>query len=70
MNEHYKKNKIEAIDIIDQTVRTYPARYSYYVGNTLKYLLRAPFKNNMKQDLYKAEDYLHKLRTGRWIDDE
>ena len=33
-------------------------RYSFAIGNAIKYILRAPYKGNEKQDLEKAKWYL------------
>lgn len=56
MNEinpnYYKKEGIEVIDIINAF------RLDFYIGNTLKYILRAKFKENEILDLKKAKNYL------------
>jgi len=52
---YYKRNDIEVIDIIDSY------NLDFYIGNTLKYILRAKFKNNGLNeisDLKKAINYL------------
>lgn len=53
---HYKGNKFEVIDIIDDF------GLSFNTGNAIKYILRADKKGNQKQDLLKAIWYLeHEL---------
>jgi hypothetical protein len=52
---HYKSNGIEAIDVIE----AFAAR-NYHRGNALKYLLRADYKGNTKQDLEKAVWYINR----------
>ena len=55
---HYKHLPVEVIDIIEPTINQYPSAIGYHIGNVIKYVLRAPFKGNMKQDLEKARFYL------------
>jgi hypothetical protein len=58
---HYSYGKIEVIDFIMQTAVLYRGDQAVLVGNTLKYLARAPLKGNMKQDLDKSFWYLKRL---------
>jgi hypothetical protein len=58
---HYNKGDIEVIDIIKQLVEGYEPFEAYLVGNTIKYLARANFKENKQQDLEKAEWHIDKL---------
>lgn len=58
---HYNKGEIEVIDIIKQLVEGYEPFEAYLVGNTIKYLARANFKENKRQDLEKAEWHINKL---------
>lgn len=57
---HYIRGGVEAIDIIEHVAKDYPADMAYHVGNILKYLIRAPHKGNMRQDLSKATWYLNR----------
>ena len=60
---HYKQYDSidgEVIDLIEEVERAYPLGLGYCIGNALKYILRAPFKGNMKQDLQKAIYYLER----------
>lgn len=55
--KHYNFGNIEVIDFIHQVVKNYPAKLAYSIGNVIKYVARAPFKNGL-EDLKKAEWYL------------
>jgi hypothetical protein len=56
--DHYKGNKFEVIDIIDDY------KLSFSMGNAVKYLLRAGKKDNTIQDLKKAVWYIeHEIKT-------
>ena len=57
---HYKQYSFEPIDIITEVVKEYPPEIGFHIGTTLKYLFRSPFKDNMPQDLSKAEYYLQR----------
>lgn len=52
MTSHYKKTTIEAIDVIEDW------NLNFNLGNVVKYIARAPYKNNAKEDLVKALWYL------------
>lgn len=56
---HYNRGKIEAIVIIEQIASAYPIKVALSIGNTVKYLIRAPFKNGV-EDLKKAAWYLNR----------
>lgn len=64
--KHYTNNEIEVIQFIEQVTKDYPGDIAYHVGNTLKYLARAPHKGNMVQDLSKARNYLNRAVSGEW----
>lgn len=53
---------VEVIDIIEPVVKNYPSEVGYHIGNVIKYLLRAPYKNNLKEDVSKAEFYLTRAK--------
>ena len=58
---HYKQGRIEAIEVIEDVVSGAPEPVAgFLVGNALKYLLRAWYKGNAKQDLQKAEWYINR----------
>ena len=50
--DHYKGNRFEAIDIIEDF------KLSFCLGNAIKYILRCDKKENRKKDLEKAIWYL------------
>lgn len=54
---HYTYGKIEIIEIVEQVTATYPVKIAFSIGNALKYISRAPFKNGV-EDLKKAVWYL------------
>lgn len=54
---HYKLDGLEAIDIIKAALTPEEFR-GYLKGNTLKYILREPFKGNPAQDVAKAKWHL------------
>lgn len=57
---HYKQGRFETIEIIEEVAKGYDNGYvAYCVGNSLKYLSRAPFKHETPiEDLRKAATYL------------
>ena len=57
---HYNYGDIEVIDYIKQVTNGYANHpyEAYCIGNVLKYISRAPFKNG-KEDLEKAQWYLN-----------
>jgi hypothetical protein len=54
---HYKVGGIETIDFIEAK------KLNYNMGNALKYIARADYKGNRKQDLEKAIWYLQRELT-------
>ena len=58
---HYTRGDIEVIDIIKQLTQGYDPFEAYLVGNTIKYLARANYKENKQQDLEKAQWHINKL---------
>lgn len=63
---HYTYGKIEIIDIVEQVTATYPTHIAFGIGNALKYICRAPFKNGV-EDLKKAVWYLNRC-IEKWDD--
>lgn len=56
---HYNEyTGFEVIDVIEQVSPKYEKQVAYHIGNTLKYIMRAPFKGKTKEDLEKAQWYL------------
>lgn len=58
--KHYTESGIETIDVIDAYTKGIPGPESFYVGNILKYVMRAPKKNGA-EDYEKAFWYLTRL---------
>lgn len=59
---HYNKQFIEAIDVIELFVDS----YSFCLGNFIKYISRAPYKNNFKEDIRKAFWYLDRINFSKF----
>lgn len=66
--KHYNFGSIEVIDFIRQVIKHYPGHLAYSVGNVIKYISRAPFKNGL-EDLRKAEWYLKDI-INNWEETE
>lgn len=60
MSDHYH-HSIEPIDVIEAWGLDFKA------GNVIKYIARYQFTKN-PQDLKKAENYLHRINTGQWLE--
>lgn len=59
---HYTHGRVEAIEVIEDAIENAPSTTTaFYLGQTLKYLLRLWHKENPKQDAEKARWYLNKL---------
>ena len=52
--DHYKVGGIETIDFIEAK------KLNYNMGNAVKYISRAEYKGNKKQDLEKAIWYINR----------
>lgn len=55
---HYTQYTQEVIDTITEWIKDYSSVEGYYIGTTLKYLARAPYKGKKLEDLKKASFYL------------
>ena len=66
--KHYEIGNIETIRIIECIVGRdeIPRKPAYAIGNAVKYLLRCGAKHgeSWRDDVAKAENYLHRARTG------
>lgn len=60
---HYNQGGVETIEIIKQITNGYKNGFdAYCVGNSIKYLSRAPFKHDsVEEDINKARKYLEFL---------
>jgi len=69
-DNHYRKMKIEPIDVIEQilsiTIGVLENKQRYCVGQAIKYLMRCGAKGSYKEDLEKAMNYLHRALYGTW----
>lgn len=50
---HYNQGKYEVIDVINDW------KLNFALGNVIKYVARAPYKENQREDLEKAAWYLN-----------
>lgn len=74
--EYYGSGKMETIDhleymIVELLMNNIPPERAYDIVCALKYLSpRLGSKNDTpyKLDLLKAENYIHRARTGHWLD--
>lgn len=57
---HYTQSPVECIEVIEYVTFGYPPEIRYHIGNVIKYLWRAPLKNNLEQDLRKAVWYMER----------
>lgn len=57
---HYTQGKFETIEVIEEITKGYDDGFiAYCIGNTLKYIARAPFKHGSPaEDLAKAKRYI------------
>ena len=61
---HYNAGKYEVIDMLEVMADGYEdPKVAYLVATAGKYLFRAPFKGNTKQDIEKAVWYLNRALT-------
>ena len=69
MSGHYNLGHFEAIDVIERVINSdnLTPDQVFAVGNALKYLLRLGRKDDVADELFKAENYIHRARTGRWL---
>ena len=58
---HYTTGGLELLDILEAKLSREQAR-GFYLGNILKYLLRADHKGSRTRDLSKAAFYLDRLQ--------
>ena len=61
--DHYQGIKgLEVFEVLENFLPKYQDSYeSYLMGNVIKYVLRAPCKNNKLEDLKKAEKHLRMI---------
>jgi Protein of unknwon function (DUF3310) len=57
--KHYNMGAIETIEFVDQVCAHYHGDEGFCIGSALRYLARAPHKNNKLEDLRKAAWYIN-----------
>lgn len=67
---HYTQGKVETIDAITSVIVGYDAVSAYCLGNVVKYIARAPFKDNAHEDLRKARWYFDRALEEMGISEE
>ena len=60
--EYYMEGGIEVIDVIRAKL-TEEQFYGYCLGNCMKYVMRANWKQDKQRDIEKAEIYLKEIRN-------
>lgn len=68
--QHYTQGTIETIDAIASVVAGYDAIAAYCLGNVVKYIARAPFKDNAIEDLRKARWYFERALEEMGVNKE
>ena len=77
-DSHYQRpDGIEPIEVIEDLImrqwqkNCVPPQAMYSIGNALKYLLRAGLKEGQPyhKDLDKAMNYIHRAKSGKWVND-
>lgn len=63
---HYADKPTETIQAIEAVVDGLDARSAYLLGNIIKYVDRRDDKGHANRDLAKANNYAHRLVTGKW----
>ena len=68
--DHYANKPTETIDVIEYVVDGLDARSAYLLGNIIKYVDRRDEKGSCEENLRKANNYAHRLVTGKWRKDK
>lgn len=66
----YTSGGVETIEKIERVIDGLPAVQAYALGQVLRYFDRAGRKDATETDLGKANNYAHRLVTGKWRDDD
>lgn len=71
-NYHGAKGVYEPINVMEYMAREYdkraiPADTAMELCVAIKYLLRAGTKDILQKELFKAENFIHRARTGEWM---
>lgn len=63
---HYANKPTETVDAIEAVIDGLDARSAYLLGNIIKYVDRRDDKGSTAENLAKANNYAHRLVTGKW----
>jgi len=73
-DEHYKKEAIQAVDLMEHVIQReqIPIKPRSCLYMALKYVWRAGTKEGepWEKDLAKAQNWLHRAQTGKWINEQ
>lgn len=58
---HYQTGKVQCINCMESVAKMYDGEFAVSVSQVIKYLYRAPTKQNFMQDLKKAQWYMNRL---------
>lgn len=64
--QHYEQGGMQTIEIVETVIDGLPAKQAFFLGSLLKYVIRAGKKDDIDQDLAKANNFAHRLCTGEW----
>lgn len=71
--DHYKGLKrlgVDSVVVLEDFMEmesTLTPTQKFLCATAMKYILRLGRKNSVDEDLQKAENYIHRARTGKWI---
>jgi hypothetical protein len=70
-DDHYSKMKIQPVDVQEQILAQESGltpTQKHHICEAIAYQMRAGLKEGQdwRKDLEKAENYLHRARTGKW----
>ena len=63
---HYETDGQQVIEIIESIIDGIESKQAFFLGNILKYAIRAGKKGDIHEDLAKANNYAHRLCSGHW----
>lgn len=63
---HYESDGVPTIYVLEGVIDGLSGRKAYLLGNVLKYVIRCGRKGSAEEDIAKANNYAHRLVTGRW----
>lgn len=63
---HYTERPVETIDVIEMVIDGLEPIPAMRLAHVLRYALRAGSKDDTGIDLAKANNYAHRLTTGKW----